>query len=124
MYEGKIFQWELEYTGDGILRRFYEARKIKAQVNYTLTKFPRETKSILDLETPDNYIEVKRGWGRRRSQEIQYLKTKTYWFISQDKEKEFILVVNNKKIFLPGVRTILVSELEGYLYGKGLCREK
>lgn len=61
MYEGKIFQWELEYTGDGILRRFYEARKIKAQVNYTLTKFPRELKSILDLETPDNYIEVKTG---------------------------------------------------------------
>ncbi|MEM4134667.1 MAG: hypothetical protein QXV73_05665 [Candidatus Micrarchaeia archaeon] len=124
LYEGKVFYSELEYIVYGILRRFYKPPEIKTQVRYTLTEFPSLLTYILDFETPWNYIEVKGGWVLSRQQELQYLKTKIYWFVNQYRDKEFLLVVNNKKIFLPGVKTVLISELEEYLYGKSVCRKK
>ncbi|MEM1971142.1 MAG: hypothetical protein QXM92_01595 [Candidatus Anstonellales archaeon] len=124
LYEGKIFYSELEYIVYYILKKFYKIPDIKTQIRYTLTRFPSVLDHILDFETPHNYIEVKGGWLLSRQQELQYLKTKTYWFVNQYNKKKFLLVVNNKKIILPGIKTILVSDLEEYLYGQSICRKK
>jgi hypothetical protein len=101
------------------LRNFYKKDEIKCHVKYLLTDYPTKKSYVLDFETDDFYLEVKGSWICESKHSWNAFKDKTYWFMSQYRNKPFLVCMNQlpkyKSFNLKGVSLTNLANLDNHL---------